>query len=565
MGRLEVAIAALVACAVAVPITIAALPARLATTPGAVVARAAGPGDLFGVLLANSRDLGAVAANQPVSLLLLLKNPQAPREQAALTAMDTPHTPAFGRFATPASIEGYGPPGRMVRGVARFMARSGLTVRWQRGDDWLTVTGPAVRVEATFRVSVHRYVVPSGTRFYASARDATLPAALRASVAGAGHISSYVQPHQVNDIPANGLAPADLLAAYDMQPLRNLHLDGTGETVVFFEWDGFAQSDLDTFTKKFGLPPMHPTIAGGPTLGPGIETEMDMEVVHEIAPGAKLVLYNMGNDYSQEMPLQSQMVNNNRGAIISESWSECDKADSASTAQSFADIYNHADLLGESVFASTGDSGAYECLKAVTWGTAPAPQYIGAGLPASAPGVTGVGGTHLSVRQDGSWYNETVWEMPARTMGSGGAASSFFSRPSWQHAPGVSGAMRTIPDISADADGDSGAAIYTNNPGGSVWWEGGGTSQSAPIWAGMTALINQYLKSKGLHGAGFLNPALYHFASTTQPYPPFHDVTVGTNLVYSAGAGYDLATGLGTPDAWNLARDLEAYQRSGGQ
>jgi kumamolisin len=277
------------------------------------------------------------------------------------------------------------------------------------------------------------------------------------------------------------------------------------------------------------------------------------------------VLYNMGNDYSQLLPLQSQMVNQHQGGIISESWSECDKADSSADATSYKNIYDHAALLGESVFASTGDSGAFECLKAVTWGTSPSPQYVGAALPASAPGVTGVGGTHLSVRQDGSWYDETVWEMPGRTMGSGGAASAFFSRPGWQNAPGVTGNMRSIPDVSADADGNSGASIYTTNPGGSAWWEGGGTSQSAPIWAGMTALINQYLKSKGLKGAGFLNPALYHFAATTQPYPAFHDVTVGTNLYYPAGPGYDLATGLGTPDAWNLARDLEAYQKGGGQ
>jgi kumamolisin len=92
-------------------------------------------------------------------------------------------------------------------------------------------------------------------------------------------------------------------------------------------------------------------------------------------------------------------------------------------------------------------------------------------------------------------------------------------------------------------------------------YRGGGTSQAAPIWAGIAALIDEYLKKQGVHPIGFMNPALYALTATHQPYPPFHDVTVGGNLYYPATPGYDLATGLGTPDAWNLARDLVAYQR----
>ena len=101
-------------------------------------------------------------------------------------------------------------------------------------------------------------------------------------------------------------------------------------------------------------------------------------------------------------------------------------------------------------------------------------------------------------------------------------------------------------------------AIYSDGR----WSSGGGTSQAAPIWAGMTAVINQYLKRQGVKPVGFMNPALYALANNPQPFPPFHDILVGSNLVYRATPGYDLATGLGSPDAWNLARDLEAYQRA---
>jgi kumamolisin len=150
------------------------------------------------------------------------------------------------------------------------------------------------------------------------------------------------------------------------------------------------------------------------------------------------------------------------------------------------------------------------------------------------------------------------------------SVSAFYPRPSWQQGAGVVDTqfnphdMRSMPDAPADADPMSGVAIYTNSGNGIAWTAGGGTSQSAPIWAGIAALTNQYLQTKGLHTLGFLNPALYQIAAHPTPYPAFHDVTQGSNLYYSATPGYDMTTGLGTPDVWNLARDLEAYQRGAG-
>jgi subtilase family serine protease len=130
--------------------------------------------------------------------------------------------------------------------------------------------------------------------------------------------------------------------------------------------------------------------------------------------------------------------------------------------------------------------------------------------------------------------------------------------PEWQQGPGVrntsSNGKRQTPDVAVDADPVSGLAIYVKGQ----WGQGSGTSQASPIWVGMTALLNQYLKTRGLHGVGFFNPALYTLASGSQPYPPLHDIVLGSNLAYVAAPGYDLATGLGSPDAFNLARDLEA-------
>jgi kumamolisin len=169
------------------------------------------------------------------------------------------------------------------------------------------------------------------------------------------------------------------------------------------------------------------------------------------------------------------------------------------------------------------------------------------------------------VRKDSSWYAEQVWEGPADTSGSGGGVSTYFSRPSWQKARGVGNTvydrkgMREVPDVSAVADASTSGAYIID---GKVTNQGG-TSQAAPIWAGIMALIDQYLQKHGGHTLGFANPALYALAQSPKPYPPFHDVTLGSNLAYSATPGYDMATGLGSPDAWNLARDLLAYEKGG--
>jgi kumamolisin len=111
---------------------------------------------------------------------------------------------------------------------------------------------------------------------------------------------------------------------------------------------------------------------------------------------------------------------------------------------------------------------------------------------------------------------------------------------------------REVPDVAADAAPSSGAAVRVKGR----WLSEGGTSLAAPVWAAMTALIDQYLRSRGGNPVGFANPVLYRLASHPPARTPIRDVTVGTNDFYPAGPGYDMVTGLGSPDAWNLARDL---------
>jgi len=577
LGPIRTAVLTLVLVAGVAPPISAHTASAVGTSPG-------GSG-----VVAGTVDLGPVSPDTSLSVLLTLKDPNAGKLAADVSAMYTPGSKTYGHYLTAKDLAThYGPsPASIAHVRAALRSINLFSADWHQGSDWMLASGQARFVEADFGVQVHWFRASAGQRFYAGLSDSTLPNGLRTYVTAAGRINSdwSVSPDAV---PSGGLAPGDLMAAYDVTPLRQAGMTGKGQTVVFFESDGFTQSELDTFDSHYGLPSVQPTIKGAPesSMKPDGETTMDLEVVHELAPDANLVVYNFDSSNLQTndqvnkamLDLQTQMVNDNPKAIISQSWSWPDQDFGQAYAAASKNIYDQADALGESVFASTGDDGAYECLKAEDHGTPPSPAALCTGLPAASPGVTAVGGTRLSVAADPTsskvlgWYDETVWEDPALTNGTGGGVSAFYPRPSWQQGPGVDDStlnpknMRSIPDVSADADDTSGAAIYESQGGSAAsWTTGSGTSQATPIWAGITALIDQFLQQQGQPIAGFLNPALYHVAANPSPFTAFHDVTIGTNLYYPATPGYDMATGLGTPDAWNLARDLVVYEQGGGQ
>jgi kumamolisin len=232
---------------------------------------------------------------------------------------------------------------------------------------------------------------------------------------------------------------------------------------------------------------------------------------------------------------------------------------------------------GTTVFFSTGDTGGYECKGYGQYGrpdkyTPPTEDEIGLSSLASLPESTGVGGTTLSTDNRGGWVTEAGWADYPMTQGTGGGISNLFPRPDWQRnltvaedvssthpsVPNVA-TQRLTPDIAADADPATGALFFLQGKA----FPGGGTSQSAPIWAALTALMNQYLSERGGHAVGNLNPLLYQIAASGTR-PAFHDVTLGGNAAYNSGAGFDLSTGLGTPDTINLVSDILDIQKAGG-
>jgi kumamolisin len=193
---------------------------------------------------------------------------------------------------------------------------------------------------------------------------------------------------------------------------------------------------------------------------------------------------------------------------------------------------------GVNVFVSSGDAGSN-------------PDQTGHGshgplqveYSSSDSAVIGVGGTRLRLTATGGVSQETGWP------GSGGGKSVKFTRPAWQHGPGIAaGSQRLVPDVSSVADPNTGALLILNGQTIQI----GGTSWSAPVWAGFCALMNEARLKAHKPALPFLNPLIYPLIGT----PSFRDIVSGSNGAYSCAAGYDLVTGIGVPNVKQLIHAL---------
>ena len=249
------------------------------------------------------------------------------------------------------------------------------------------------------------------------------------------------------------------------------------------------------------------------------------------------------------------------------SWGLCENSSGSAELQTLDTIFKQGAAQGISFIAASGDAGAYDCQD----------TNLNVDSPADDPYVTGVGATKLQTN-NGAYGSESVWSDPTQVQhgpkgsGSGGGLSTHFRLPSWQSGPGVqnkySNGYREVPDLSSAGDPHPGFSVYctVTNAGcpPTGWLTTGGTSGAAPFLASGLLLVNQYLQSHNAGVIGHVNPALYHLFNTQQQYPPFHDITSGNNLFFPATSGYDLASGIGSPNLYNIARDLAAPAAGGG-
>jgi len=519
----------------------------------AVFSPAPSPPPTLEAAIHHAVDLGPADATTIVSLSFGL-NVRDPQRLAQLIAS--------GRTVSPEAYAAeFGPDPVAVRAAVASLQGAGFRASWRSGSSVIAPGGPAPLAATLLHVVIETFRQADGTTFYAALSEPQIPPQLASMASNVSGLDNYRRAHS-RAVRRGGLTPTDVLAFYNLKPLRQSGLDGTGQTIVLPEIDDLPNlQDLNKFAQEFGLPAFDSilTIKRDPNWGtpekPQGETALDLEIIHEVAPGAKLVVYLSAPDFGHGDRAFDQMVTDHLGSIISESLGACEPDTPGGHRNTYASIQDRAVAQGMSHFVASGDNGAYTCGE---------DQGPAGSFPSTLPTVTAVGGTTVFESQEGIYFKESAWAGPIEESGGGGGPSRFYALPSYQKtiSQSLGHGFRQVPDVSADADPATGFHIVFEGKDG----QAGGTSASTPLWAATVALINQDLKKKGLREVGFANPALYWMGenSSRLPAKPFHDVTTGNNLAYNAGVGWDFATGWGSMDGAALDAAWILYVKGGG-
>ncbi|HEV2580808.1 MAG TPA: protease pro-enzyme activation domain-containing protein [Ktedonobacteraceae bacterium] len=545
-------------------------------------------------LIQHAQMLQATDASQQLNLSVGLQLNNQAQLVSMLSAMYDPQSPQYQQYLTPDQYESlFAPTADQVQQVVTYLQSQGLSVTSVASNRMLIdATGSVAQAEQAFSTQINNYQLGAQT-FYANATPPVVPGSISQLITSIGGLdnSTQYQPLLTRTAqlaktsiqgPSAGFGPKELSKAYNATPLQNAGILGDNQTIALFELDGYQSADVNQYFTNYGI--ATPNISNvlvdnyNGAAGQGaIEVELDIEVIGGMAPHANQLVYEGPNTTQGLNDTYNQIVHDHKAQVVSISWGLCETSTGAAELQTLDNIFKQGAAEGISFFAASGDSGAYDCND----------SNLAVDSPADDPYVTGVGGTTLQL-SGGVYGSESVWSDASATQrspkgaGSGGGLSSVFTLPAWQSGQGVmnpnsSGApcnapsgqfCREVPDVSANADPNTGYAIYctVNNAGcpSTGWMDVGGTSAAAPLWAGSTALINQFLLSKGKAIIGSANPALYALLNAQPALSPFHDVTSGNNLYYPAGTGYDMASGIGSPNVNNMAQDQVLPGNGGG-
>lgn len=566
----------------------------------------------IGVLLSTRDQAGQVA------LLKALYHSNSAQYHAWLSAN------AFSASFAPSAAD--------VAAVSSFLTGSGMTLAASPDASLVLATGTTAQVEAAFHTEIDDFSTSSGS-FYGSVKDLAVPANIRSAVLGVVG-SSNLPVAKSNTMPAesatpgavpppygggpfgSGLTPSQLVSLYDAQKVHAQGDEGEGTTLAVYELAGYQASDIAKYEDHYHL--AHPKLVNVPVLGGATsdngasEVELDIELQIAMAPEVKqLLVYEAPNTELGALSEYLQIAKDNRADAISTSWGIiCEFFVNSQITLAENQIFLQMALQGQSIFAASGDAGAYGCSRAGI--LPPAGQELQIGDPNNQPYITSVGGTSFQGpdgvttfdpgKNPNPTYPGASKELPWTDFcdpqtcaggATGGGVSRVWGEPDYaadpttgQYFPGVIGSYtqtgaycgqqpgvvcRENPDVSLDADPSTGYSIYCTDPGDSFcatgefgkpgWIRLGGTSCAAPVWAAIAALdITKHHARLGL-----FNYIVYPFDSTAGYASQFHDIvsaftngsggTVnGQNVPpgYAANAGYDLETGVGTVDVFNF-------------
>jgi pseudomonalisin len=528
--------------------------------------------------------IGPAPQDQRMERMLLVLRPDSMQEKALeelIRAQQDPGSPYYHQWLTPRSYgKRFGISRNDLAQIVKWLQGHGMEVdEIPASGRSIVFTGSVAQVESAFSTSIHKYVV-NGESHYANTTNPEIPRAFAEVIRGVVSLHDFRSAPQMVAVPAytagNGahfLAPQDWDTIYDVGPLFNQGLDGTGQSIAVLGRVDIALSDVRTFRSTSGLPANDPQIIingpdpGFPDCSDEAESALDVEWAGAIAKNATVKFVTSQSGATDGINLSAQYaVDNNVAPIVSLSYGLCEAAYSSAGNAFWNDLWAQAASQGMSVFVSSGDSGAAGC---DPMNVPTATHGRGVNALCSSPYSTCVGGTQFDdVYNSGQYWSDTngsgmssalsyipevAWNESGWSkalFSGGGGVSSLYSKPAWQKAPGVpADGMRDVPDISMTAAIHDAYIIRVQG----IQFLVAGTSAATPSLASVMAMV---LQNKGA-AQGNVNPVLYTLANlqlSAGGATVFHDITGGNNSVpgvtgYNAGVGYDLATGLGSVDA----------------
>lgn len=475
----------------------------------------------------------------------------------------------FGKYLTSEEfIERFAPTQEDYDKVIAYAKSAGLDVTGVHPNrTLLNVSAPTKTVETALNLRLDQYESPSGRTFHAPNNNPEVPNSIASIISGIVGLDNHPvwrpfnrQKHFIEETsqsnaaktspsgPGGGYSPADLVTAYN---LSGVSANGSGQVIALFELGGYHASDINEYAKQFGLPApklKNILVDGGSGSGIDAEVTLDIELALALAPQSEIYVYEGPNTNQGVLNTYNRIATDNVAKQISTSWGLGEDLNTQYLQAENA-IFKQMAALGQTIYAAAGDSGAYDDFDNNSSLTLMVDD------PASQPYIVGVGGTRLTVNaQNGAYGAESVWNDGLGVGAGGGGVSNYWPIPAWQiNVPTtVSKSHRNVPDVSLNADTNTGYAIYHNGK----WAVYGGTSCAAPLWASFTALVNQVLLAHQKPVLGFANPSLYAIGAGASYATDFYDITLGDNLHYSAGKGYDNATGWGSFNGANLLASL---------
>jgi subtilase family serine protease len=568
---------------------------------------------------AAARDEGPVEPSLNLSRITLhfaMTSAQQADLHALLEAQQTRGSSQYHKWLTPEQFaDRFGVSQSDVDKITNWLESQGFSdIEVSRSRTSVSFSGNAAQVEQVFGTTLHRFDI-NGISHYANISNPVMPAALQGVVLGIRGLNDFrpkprvrpFRPRFTSSITGNTfLTPGDFATIYDLKPVYNGGIDGTGRAIAVAGQSDIHLADIEAFRAAAGLPANDPQIVlfgadPGENQGDESEADLDVEWSGGIAPNAHIVYVNSNDAFTSA----NYAIQNNLADVLILTYGACEPSLQPSDISENDAMFQMAASEGITVVVASGDDGAADCDEGPANGTPPAQASQGPAVdfPASDPYVTGVGGTEFNEGTGTYWQaaNATTGDIVSSALSyipevawndttengylsaSGGGASTKFVKPSWQAGNGVpADGARDVPDVSFNASADHDGYLIcsaiedSDNKSGGNCTNGfrdagtaldpvGGTSAAVPPMAAIIALIDQQSNER----QGNINPNLYAVASVSTD--AFHDITAGNNVVpcvsgstgcpasgqfgFTAGPGYDEVTGLGTIDVYNLLRE----------